>query len=230
LTAKWRGSIGTCGISSNDQDRKETSGCQKLEEADHQNFTNGLTDFTGATKTEGDQMDRKKLGLSEAEYREGLLKLLGTAPTPNRKEAVLVKLAEEISSEKDADTRVELEQRVARSREAYARAAWAEFDNKTRLLSDEGAVELIRDHARRKGLDHFAAYKDLLSPAPDEPRPVPYTNDVMPGNPETEGEVELNSGEERDKEARISQRAKERFAGDRRAAVKELLRRGGVTI
>jgi hypothetical protein len=130
--------------------------------------------------------EKKKAGLSKQEFREGLLRLLETAPSPDRKHAVILKLEQEISTEEDPDTQVELEQQVALSREAYARAAWQEFDNKQRMLDDEDAVALIGDHAQKTGLNLFDAYKDLLSPAPDEPRPVTYSDQVVPSQPKGE--------------------------------------------
>ena len=118
--------------------------------------------------------------MNKEEYRSRLLRLLETAPTPERKDAVLTKLEAEIDGEEQPEEKEKLLDLTLRAQEAYAAKLWQEWDIKNKLLSDERAVELVIEHARKKGLDYYSAYRDLLSPAPTEPRPPGYTNTVRP--------------------------------------------------
>jgi hypothetical protein len=118
--------------------------------------------------------------MNKEEYRSGLLRLLEAAPTPERKDAVLTKLEAEIGGEEQPEEKEKLLDLTLRVQEAYAVKRWQEWDIKNRLLSDEQAVALVTEYARKKGLDYYSAYRDLLSPAPTEPRLPGYTNTVRP--------------------------------------------------
>lgn len=107
-----------------------------------------------------------------------MLRLLETATTPEQKDAVLTKLEAEIEGEEQPEEKEKLLDLTLRAQEAYAAKLWQEWDLKNKLLSGEQAVELVTEHARKKGLSYDRAYRDLLSPAPTEPRPPGRTGTV----------------------------------------------------
>jgi hypothetical protein len=171
-------------------------------------------------KKAGIDPSTKGVDMNDQHWR-GWIALVEQASSPERRDELLGRSLVQLSAV-EAEKGAPLEE----VRNRICLAAHESYEREVRLHESEGVVLALKDEFGKEWWNEWKS-RYPKPPAVDGAyinRPPEYTDEVVPGSSKPEGEIN------KEKEARIVELAEERFSGDRRAAAKELLRRGEVTI